>query len=112
MVQCWSVCSSCNLAEVVHQSLNCPPGAPTIEHMNIQTVKDFFHNIKNDREFHNKALPKFRIRVPRTIAREMLLNNESTTIDGKVMWFGIRHLGLDIYEIRLLDDIKTTCMID
>ncbi len=92
--------------------MTCPPGAPTIEHMNIQTVKDFFHHIKNDPEFHNKALPKFRIRVPRTIAREMLLNNETMIIAAKVMWFGIRHLGIDIYEIRLLDDRKTTCMID
>ena len=80
--------------------------------MNIQTVKDFYHNIKNDSEFHNKNLPKFRIRVPKTIAREMLLNNESTIINAKMMWFGIRHLGMDIYEIQLLDERKTTCMIE
>ena len=71
--------------------------------LTIEDVKEFF--------FTQRTVPEHAkrngIRVLKKVAQKMLLNDESITIDGKMKWFNIRPIGLDICEITL-NDVKTT----
>lgn len=71
--------------------------------IDIKEVKEFF--------FIQRTVPEHAkrngIRVLKKVAQKMLLNDESIIIDGKVKWFNIRPIGLDVCEITL-NDVKTT----
>ena len=69
----------------------------------IQDVKDFF--------FAQSNLPKpvreDKARIVESLAKEILLRNETIYIDGTVKGFKLRSIGLGVYEIKL-NILKTT----
>lgn len=70
----------------------------------IQDVKDFFF-WDADQPEHRK---KHCIRVTKSLAKELLLNDETIIIGGNVKWFNIVHIGLDVYEVYLNNTTKNT----
>lgn len=53
------------------------------------------------------------VRITANTARHMLLWNKSRVINGTVRRYQIRHIGLDIYEVRLLPvGKKDTVLVD
>jgi hypothetical protein len=44
-----------------------------------------------------------RVRVPKNVAQTLLRDNESIIVHGKVYFFQIKHIGLDVYEVKLRD---------
>lgn len=42
------------------------------------------------------------VRIERDSARKLLLENKSRIINGVVRRYQIKHIGLDVYEVRLL----------
>ena len=63
----------------------------------IVLTKDYFHWENN----RGTALDKVKHRIVKRVAREILQNNEKTTIGGKVYPFVLKSIGLGIYEISL-----------
>ena len=73
----------------------------------IQEVKDFFFN-----QFNAPGdLRQKRCRVLEELARELLLNNETIILNGKVYWFAIRRIGLGVCEIALAYK-DVTCLFE
>ena len=56
MVLRWGFHYSRNLAEVVHQSLTCPPGAPTIEHMNATELNKKLTDTRSEPKYFHVLL--------------------------------------------------------
>lgn len=53
------------------------------------------------------------IRVTRESANKFLYENRCRIIDGKIHFYQIKHVGLDVYEVRLLPYGKhSTVLVD
>ena len=51
------------------------------------------------------------VRTSKEIASELLLNNESIIKDGCVYYFAMKHLGLNVYEVKLRPKGKVNTFI-
>lgn len=71
--------------------------------MTIQNVKQFFMDQIHMTPHNQKSC----IRVPQKLAKQMLLDNETIIIGGKVRGFNIIHIGMGIYEVTLNDLTST-----
>jgi hypothetical protein len=69
----------------------------------IQDVKDFFFAQSNV----SKPVREDKARIVESLAKEILLRNETIYIDGTVKGFKLRSIGLGVYEIKL-NILKTT----
>jgi len=69
----------------------------------IQDVKDFFFAQSNV----PKPVREDKARIVESLAKEILLRNETIYIDGTVKGFKLRSIGLGVYEIKL-NILKTT----
>lgn len=53
------------------------------------------------------------VRVSRESANKFLYENKVRLVDGKIHFYQMKHLGLDVYEVRLLPYGKTgTRLVD
>jgi len=50
-------------------------------------------------------------RTSKEIASELLLNNESVIKDGCVYYFAMKHMGLNVYEVKLRPKGKVNTFI-
>ena len=50
-------------------------------------------------------------RTSKEIASELLLNNESVIKDGCVYYFAMKHMGLNVYEVKLRPKNMTNTFI-
>jgi len=69
----------------------------------IQDIKDFFFAQSNA----PKPVREDKARIVESLAKEILLRNETIYIDGTVKGFKLRSIGLGVYEIKL-NILKTT----
>ena len=71
--------------------------------MTIQNVKQFFF----DQLYATPHNKKSCVRVEKKVAKQMLLDNETIIIEGKVRGFNLLHIGMGIYEVTLNDLTST-----
>ena len=71
--------------------------------MTIEEIKDWFFSAECAPE-HRK--PYAELRIKKSAAQKLLLNNESMIIGGCVRYFGFRNIGLGCVSVELLPTIE------
>jgi hypothetical protein len=80
---------------------------------NKKPVYEQIQELKHEFFLQNKTVVLSVVRVKKDLATELILQNESIVLGGKVYWFNVKPLGLGIFEISLNTEIdsRTTRLI-